>query len=297
MADKRTRLSPKQLPLRLSAVVCISFWVFFVRASGTSEDAATPPSASTQDLAKEKHNPFADQITLPIELSSSLDVGPGNGTAGGFNVQPAIPVSLGESWNLIARPSLSLLATEQPDRKLGLGDIELQTYLTPGVFQKWVWGIGTDLQVPTATEHSLGTGKWSAGPAAGLIYMNGPWVNGILATHVWSFAGDGDRNDVSQSTIEALLSYNFENGWFIAFDSTMTADWKAPADKRWTIPVGLDAGKAIQLGKQSLSVQFGTYYNVERAEGAARWLVRLQVSFNFPKEPTSHAGSNSARKS
>jgi hypothetical protein len=273
--------------------VCIGIWTFTASASEPSPDAAAPPSSSTQELAKEKHNPFADQITLPLELSSSLDVGPGNGTTGGLNLQPAIPVSLGESWQLIARPSLSILASAQPHRKLGLGDLELQAYLTPGSVGKWIWGIGPDIQAPTATQPELGTGKWSAGPAAGLIYMDGPWVNGILANHVWSFAGESDRNDVSQSSIEALINYNFENGWFVAFDSTMTADWNAPADKRWTIPVGLDAGKAFQVGKQSLSLQFGTYYNIERAEGVARWLVRLQVSLIFPK----HAASQLAPKS
>jgi len=234
-----------------------------------------------------KHNPFADQITVPLELSSSLDIGPGNGTAGGLNVQPVIPVSLGEDWLLITRPSLSLLLTDQPHRKLGLGDLELQTYFTPESANTWVWGIGPDLLMPTATEQALGTGKWSAGPAVGLVYMSGPWVNEILASHVWSFAGEQDRDDVSQSTIEPVFSYNFDNGWFLAFDSTMTADWNAPADKRWTIPLGMDAGKALQLGKQSLSVQFGTYYNIERAEGAPRWLVRLQVSLIFPKHSAS----------
>jgi hypothetical protein len=273
--------------------VCIGIWAFTASASETSPDAVAVPSSSTQELAKEKHNPFADQITLPLELSSSLDVGPGNGTAAGLNLQPAIPISFGQSWKLIARPSLSILTSPQPHRKLGLGDIELQTYLTPGFVGKWIWGVGPDLQAPTAAQPELGTGKWSAGPAAGLIYMDGPWVNGILANHVWSFAGESDRNDVSQSTIEALINYNFENGWFVAFDSTMTADWNAPADKRWTIPVGLDAGKAFQVGKQSLSVQFGTYYNIERAEGVARWLVRLQVSLIFPK----HSASQSAPKS
>jgi hypothetical protein len=126
--------------------------------------------------------------------------------------------------------------------------------------------------------------------------MNGPWVNGILANHVWSFAGDRDRADVSQSTFEPVISYNFENGWYLAFDSTITADWNAPNDKRWTIPVGLDVGKAFQIGKQSLSLQFGTYYNVERAEGAARWLVRLQVSLIFPKHSASSQPSDSPHK-
>jgi len=269
----------------------IGIWAFTAGAADTSQDASAVPSTSARELAIEKHNPFADQITVPLELSSSLDVGPGNGTAGGLNLQPAIPVSLGQDWKLITRPGLSLLLTEQPHRKLGLGDLELQTYLTPGSVHNWIWGIGPVLQAPTATQHELGTGKWSAGPALGLVYMKGPWVNGILANHVWSFAGESDRDNVSLSTLEPVINYNFENGWYLAFDSTMTADWNAPADKRWTIPVGLDAGKAFQIGKQSLSLQFGTYYNVVRAEGAARWLVRLQLSFIFPKHSASQQPS------
>jgi hypothetical protein len=265
------------------ALVILSLAVLSTGGSEVSQDTSAIPATSAGELAKEKHNPFADQITLPLQLSSSLDVGPGNGTAGGVNAQPAIPVSVGQDWLLIARPSLSLLASEPPDRKLGLGDIELQTYLTPKRLQTWIWGIGPVLQAPTATETVLGNGKWCAGPGLGLVYMKGPWVNGILANHIWSFAGDRDRAAVSQSTFEPVLSYNFDSGWFLSFDSSMTADWNAPADKRWTIPLGLDVGKAFQLGRQSVSLQFGTYYNVERAEGAARWLVRLQLSFIFPK--------------
>jgi hypothetical protein len=251
-------------------------------AGEPSQETSAVSPKSEQELAKEKHNPFADQITIPFQVSSSLDVGPGNGTAEGLNLQPTIPLSLGEDWKVITRTSVSLLLTEPPDRKLGLGDIELQTYLTPGAAEKWIWGAGPVLQAPTATEGVLGTGKWCAGPAAGLVYNSGPWLNGVLVNHIWSFAGERERAAVSQSTFEPVLSYNFDSGWYLAFDSTMTADWNAPADNRWTIPLGLDAGKAFQLGKKSLSLQFGTYYNIERAEGVGRWLVRFQISLVLP---------------
>jgi len=264
--------------------VCLGVWAFSAGAGETPQEASGLPSVSDQELAKEKHNPFADQITVPIQLSSSLQVGPGNGTAGGLNLQPAIPISLGQDWLLITRPSLSLLATEQPNRKLGLGDLQVQNYFTPRSADKWIWGIGPVLQAPAATEDVLGAGKWCAGPAVGLVFMSGPWVNGILVNHIWSFAGDRERNAVSLSTFEPVISYNFESGWYLSFDSTITADWNAPAEARWTVPVGLDAGKAFQLGKQSLSVQLGTYYNVRRAEETGRWLVRLQVSLVFPKQ-------------
>jgi hypothetical protein len=183
--------------------VFIGTWAFIAGASETSPETSVGESMSAQEVAKEKHNPFADQITLPLQLSSSLEVGPNNGTAGGLNVQPTIPFSLGENWKLITRPSLGLLLSEQPHRKLGLGDIDLQTYLTPASLDTWIWGIGPALEAPTATEAVFGTGKWSAGPAVGLVYMNGPWVNGILANQIWSFAGESERSDVSQLTRRA----------------------------------------------------------------------------------------------
>jgi hypothetical protein len=148
-----------------AGVKWILICIFYVKAvaGDAPQDPSVPQASSAQDLAREKHNPFADQITVPIQVSSSLDVGPGNGTAGGLNLQPAIPISLSENWKLITRPSLSLLLSEQPNRKLGFGDIELQTYLTPADAEKWIWGMGADLQLPTATENEFGTGKWSAG--------------------------------------------------------------------------------------------------------------------------------------
>jgi hypothetical protein len=118
-------------------------------------------------------------------------------------------------------------------------------------------------------------------------------VNGILANQLWSFAGQQDRAPVSQATFEPLISYNFESGWFLAFDSTMTADWNAARNQRWTIPIGLDVGKTYQVGKQSLSFQFGSYYNVLRAEGAGRWLLRFQVTLTLPRQSDSRGSKES----
>jgi len=236
-------LSRKSTVLRSLAAelscACITIGTLTASATENPPDTSAVPSSSTQELAKEKHNPFADQITLPLQLSSDLDVGPGNGTVGGLNIQPTIPFSLGQDWKLITRPSLSLLLSEQPNRKLGLGDLELQTYLTPASAETWIWGAGPDLQAPTATEHEFGTGKWSAGPALGLVYMNGPWVNGILANHVWSFAGEHDRDAVSVSTFEPVISYNFESGWYnrgLAGLSKRAVDYPGRSRCRQDIP-------------------------------------------------------------
>ena len=41
-------------------------------------------------------------------------------------------------------------------------------------------------------------------------YQPGKWVMGALARQVWSFAGDGDRQDVSQFLIQPFLNHNFD---------------------------------------------------------------------------------------
>src|SRR5215831_5514426 len=137
---KMKRAAPNSLAMAIK-LACLCFSLRSAAAE-TSPDTTTNQPPSAQELAKQKHNPFADQITVPLQISSSLDVGPGNGTTGGMSIQPAIPISLGENWKLIARPNLTLLLSEPPDRRVGLGDLEIQTYLTPAFAGKWIWGIG-----------------------------------------------------------------------------------------------------------------------------------------------------------
>ena len=56
--------------------------------------------------------------------------------------------------------------------------------------------LGPTMTFPTASDKQLGAGKYSAGPAAVALTMQGPWVVGALANNQWSFAGWGDTNIV-----------------------------------------------------------------------------------------------------
>ena len=38
--------------------------------------------------------------------------------------------------------------------------------------------------------------------------MPGHWVVGMLVRQLWSFAGDGDRQDVNQTLIQPFVNYN-----------------------------------------------------------------------------------------
>jgi hypothetical protein len=119
-----------------------------------------------------------------------------------LNFQPRIPVRLTEEWRIVTRSKVRIIHILEPEETTGLGDIDISLFLTPARAVKWVWGVGPIVQFPTATDTALGTGKWSAGPTAVLVYVDGPWVNGILVSHLSSFAGSASRADVSLTQIE-----------------------------------------------------------------------------------------------
>jgi hypothetical protein len=79
-------------------------------------------------------------------------------------------------WNWIHRTIFPLINQPSPVNTFGLGDIQYQGYLSPAQPGKLIWGVGPVLQVPSATDQQLGTGKWSAGPGAVVLHMDGPWV-------------------------------------------------------------------------------------------------------------------------
>ena len=155
-------------------------------------------------------------------------------------------------------------------------------FLTPAKATTWIWGVGPIFQFPTASSSGLGTGRWSAGPTAALVYSEGPWFDAILAYQLMSFAGNRDRGSVNQTYIEPEISYNFESGWYVQCDPAITYDWTADAANAWTIPMGADIGKAFKLGSRDLSLQVGAYDLLKRPEGAPQWIPRVSVTFLFP---------------
>ena len=40
----------------------------------------------------------------------------------------------------------------------------------------WFWGAGPGVIFPSATDDSLGSGKWSAGPTGAVVRQQGPWT-------------------------------------------------------------------------------------------------------------------------
>ena len=265
-------------------------------AFAQEQPAPRPAADDTLALQKATQNPVADLISVPLQSNFNFGYGAkdapkGSGTQYVLNVQPVIPVTLGDTgFNLITRPILPIL--EQPDlieggQTWGWGDLQVQSYLSPAGSKELIWGVGPVLQLPTASDpDKLGTQKWSAGPGIVALTMPGKWVFGALATQLWSFAGDSDREDISLTTIQPFVNYNFDQGWYVSSSPIVTANWEADgSDNTWTVPMGGGFGRLIRLGKLPVNLQAQAFYNVVKPEDdpAPDWTLRLQVQFLFPK--------------
>jgi hypothetical protein len=280
-------LSLRKLARAIAAAV-LGLLLRGVCAGPAMAQQASPPAqpvtdaVTLQELAETKLNPLADSFKLSFEFATAFGVGPNGGTGENLNIQPVIPFSLGSDWNVITRSIMSVTYVPGPPEEFGLGDFQASLFLTPAKAEKWIWGVGPIFQFPTATSNGLGTGKWSAGPTGALIYSDGPWFNGILVGQLWSFAGDRKRDEVNQTSVELLISYNFDNGWYLQSDPVLTRYGSADSLYAWTIPVGMDVGKVFKIGSQAMSVQVGAYDYVDRPQDAAHWIIRAQITFLFP---------------
>jgi hypothetical protein len=275
--------------LVLLGLAVLMFSAPVVLAQNTAEgDGVIEPSEDPQEeLAKAAQNPVASMISLPFQNNTNFNFGPEEKTQNILNIQPVWPFSLSEDWNLITRTIFPVIS--QPalfpgdDRENGLGDTTFTAFLSPAEPGKWIWGAGPVFLLPTANDDKLGTDKWGAGPSAVVLTIRGPWLYGALVNHLWSFAGDSDRDDVNQTLIQPFLNYNLPGGWYLVSSPIITANWEADSDNTWTVPLGGGVGKIFRIGGQPMNAQVQGFYNVEKPDFGADWTLRLQLQFLFPK--------------
>ena len=273
--------------LKLGAgLLCLLAAAFF--ATVWPARAQSPKEGGGADLAQELTNPLADLMTIPIQMNYDRDIGPlDDGSKLQTNIQPVIPFQLNKDWNLITRTIIPVISQDDifpgSGSQFGLGDINLSLFFSPKkpTSGGLLWGIGPVLLLPTATDSLLGAKKWGAGPAAAALTIRGRWTAGMLANHIWSFAGDSDRQDVSSTLLQPFASYTWPSAWTVSVQSESTYNWKT---EKWSVPVNVAVSKLVRLGKLPVSLQAGVGYWAESPEtGPEGFRFRLQATFVLPK--------------
>ena len=278
--------------MRSLALALLVWGMLCHAASGVmAQEATTPTGApgkeadSAAHLAKQLSNPVASLISVPFQSNWDFGIGPKNATRYTMNLQPVIPFELGKDWNLITRTIVPVINQESSAPGLhdefGFGDVLQSFFFSPRrPVGGWIVGLGPVFAYPTASHDALGSGKWGAGPTAVLVKQRGPWTVGVLANHVHSIGGHGNRADVSTTLIQPFLTHNWKTGTGVTLNTESTYDWE---NHQWTVPINLAVSQVLKVGKQPLSVGLGGRYYAKAPDGGPDWGLRFTVTLMFPK--------------
>ncbi len=242
---------------------------------------------SNEELAKKLSNPIAALISVPFQFNYDSNIGSADdGDRYVLNIQPVIPISLNDDWNIISRTIVPLVSQDDifpgAGSQSGLGDVVQSLFFSPKLATQsgWVWGAGPVFLLPTAADDLLGADKWGLGPTAVALKQDGPWTWGALANHIWSVAGSGNQ-DINATFLQPLMSYTTRDAITYGLSTEATYDWKS---EQWAVPLSANISKVTKLGNQLVSLNGGVRYWAESTTGGPEGFgFRLQLTLLLPK--------------
>lgn len=255
-------------------------------SSGGGGSSVGDEPSQAADLAKQLANPVAALMSIPIQNNFDWGAGPnGDGFQYKVNIQPVVPITLSENWNVISRTILPVVYQENiigTSSQSGLSDTLQSLFFSPKAPTGggWIWGAGPAFLLPTATDDLLGAEQWGAGPTAVVLKQQKGWTYGMLANHIWSFAGESGRQDVNATFLQPFLTYTTRKQTTFKFNTETIYDW---GNEQWIVPLNLMVAQLVKIGRTPVQFEMGGRRYAEHANDGPEWGLRFSVTFLFPK--------------
>lgn len=243
-------------------------------------------STDSQDLAKQLSNPVASLISVPLQYNLDKELGAlDDGSRTTINLQPVVPFSLNDDWNLISRTIIPYISqddvTGPSQSQSGVGDVVQSFFLSPKAPTDggWIWGAGPVIYLPLGSDN-FSANQWGLGVTGVALRQQNGWTYGALANHIWGIDPDVGDDAISSTFIQPFVSYTTPTAWTFALNTESTYDWNT---EEWSVPVNLTASKLLKLGDQPVSVGVGIRHWADSPNGGPEGTAyRLFMTFLFP---------------
>ena len=274
-----------------------------VKMAGKAADAAHESSMAAgvavdhDSIAKKLANPLAAMISVPFEQNFDWGGGPeGDGFQWKQNLQPVIPFTLNDDWNLITRAIIPYVYQSdvggvkgnESGSQTGFMDTTVSAWLSPAKPTKngWITGYGVAASLPTGSETGLTSNQWGLGPTFVALRSEGKFVFGGLINHIWSATGTGgnNRQRINNTYMQPFLNYLPGNGMTYGVNLESSYNWNEPSgDRNWTVPMNMFVAKMSKLGKFPVQYKIGGRYYLAAPKNGPDFGMRLAVTFILPK--------------
>ncbi len=141
---------------------------------------------------------------------------------------------------------------------------------------------GIGMQFPTASNKTLGSGKWCIGPSFDYEYESGNLFAGAIAIQLWTFAGAKDRKDVNMLLVKPFLYYEFVEDWSLVYvPYGISVYWNKPSGENVYIPLGGGIQRSFHIGSVGLNISAQFFNNVVRPTKGTVNDLRLLIELAF----------------
>ena len=155
----------------------------------------------------------------------------------------------------------------------GLGDIIFRTryIINRDLVKSSLFGL--DLILPAASKKELGLGKFVLAPAAGINFYTDFGFIGAVLKNYFSVAGNKDRVNVNELSLQPLVKIELGNGWYTLIKPDIRQNWET---NRIFLPYTQEFGKMINKNCVLASSFGGHILNRDRKYD---WSAELKFSY------------------
>src|ERR1700728_1061753 len=171
--------SPRGVPsmqLRRAVVAALGLAVALVPMQSRAAEIPASPTPSPA--------PPAASVSIEEEVSPEYDGESGSSSL--VNLRGQLPYVAGAQY--VFRLKLPVVTSAPATAVTGAGDLALYDLAVTDVARgRWLEGV--TIRIPSAQNDSLGSGKYSVGPAVGYETERGPWTLGFFQQDFFSVIG------------------------------------------------------------------------------------------------------------